>query len=76
MAAAKIAQRFNAGLRGASARLVPIGTAELFVSIFRPTGTRRLSHKNPSLERLGYLLRAIETAPESRLSANRTTNRN
>ena len=42
MAAAKIAQRFNAGLRGLSARLVPIGTAELFVSFFRPTGTHRL----------------------------------
>ena len=76
MAAAKIAQRFNAGLRGSSARLVPIGTAELFVSFFRPTGTRRLSHENPSLERLGYLLRAINTAPESRLRANRMTNRN
>jgi hypothetical protein len=76
MVVAQIAQRFNAGLRGSSARLVPIGTAELFVSIIRPTGTHRFSHKNPSLERLGYLFRAIETAPESRLSANRTTNRN
>jgi hypothetical protein len=76
MVVAQIAQRFNAGLRGSSACLVPIGTAELFVSFFRPTGTHRLSHENPSLERLGYLLRVIGTAPESRLAANRMTRGN